>query len=1155
MKMKLLRIFHVLLPCCLVLPATTTHSATIADQPLFLTSSVQPNILLLTDDSGSMHFSVLHTKDARNIPTYSTVIDNQYARWNWNVHISDPGMNIEFFPDRTSQEDMLQACRGFNGAHYNPNVTYTPWPGVDNANVAYGNQSITSARENPYLASGTTQNLTWSSTDRFAGYAIWNDDGDGVFELDECPDPTRSGYDHATQFVKVNDMTAAQKTNFANWFSYYRKLEHIAKNALLKVVSDSEARMGLATLHNHGSVGTPISDMTVSTNKAALQDSIAEISSLNGTPLRQKLSQAGEYFKGTTSTSLFGSSASSPILSAAEGGACQQNFTILMSDGYWNGNDPTVGNADSDNNTSFDGGVYADDTATPASGRIVSNTLADVAMHYYETDLKPLLANEVLTPTGENTQQHLVTYTVAFGVNGTLDDVPPTVAGKKAWPAIEDGEETTIDDMRHAAFNSRGEFLSAGSPDSLATALAEAIASIREATSSSSSVATNSTRLDTNTRIYQARFSSGTWGGQLLAYDINDTTGAIAEDYMWNAADLVPSEINRNIYTSTSAIDGGVEFTWSAASSALSSAGLNEAQTNYIRGVRTGEGTTYRARASLLGDLVNSDPLYSHQENFDYYLLEKDVNGYATYDDYLIGTGDTAKGNRQAMLYIGANDGMLHALLGTGVTTSGCNPDTTACEGKEIFSYIPKAVHSGLSQLSSPSYSHRYFVDNSPKQGDAYIDFDDLGSSNKRWGTALVGTLGAGGKGVFALDISHPTGFTKDDVLWDLDNTDLAHLGYTYSQPAIVKLATGDWGVILGNGYHSDSQNSYANNKAGLYILNLETGAVISWLDTGYDGTSTRPNGLSTPIAVDEDGDKVADTVYAGDLYGNMWKFDISDSNTSKWEVAFTSGNGASKKNEPLFVACENTGTTCSDANRQPITTKPQVIRSDSEGLVVLFGTGKYFEAGDNATTSQKQTFYGIQDTGSLVDDRAKLTEQLIIEEFTAAETGLNYDTRVTTNNIVDYSLSTVRGWYLDLKFGALDGERSVSAPLVRGGRVIFATFIPDTSPCAFGGTGWLMELDAQSGSRLTVSPFDLNDDKAINKGDWVLIDTDGDGVKDTKVPVSGKKSTVGIIKTPSVIETGPIELKYTSGSSGSIEVTRESSGEKVGRQSWIQIK
>ncbi len=705
------------------------------------------------------------------------------------------------------------------------------------------------------------------------------------------------------------------------------------------------------------------------------------------------------------------------------------------------------------------------------------------------------------------------------GFIDTNDNDEPDLASE--WDEDGDGEPDN--------------YVLATRPDKMIAALSSSFDEIEARTSSASAVATNSTRLDTNSKVYQARFSSGTWTGSLLAYNIDSVTGAV-DSLAWDAADLIPAENNRNIFSySTQGSGSGIIFEHTNLSTAQQAL-ITSAELDYIRGDQTNEGVTYRTRSKVLGDIINSDPVYASQDNFDYYELELS-GGFATYDDYLEDTTYTwQKGNRTDMIYVGGNDGMLHAFLGEGDESASCVVAATDCEGEEVFAYIPKSVIADLPNLATLSYSHQYFVDGSPRFGDAYIDFDGTGD---RWGTALVGTLAAGGKGIFALDISDPMNFSADDVLWDLDDGDLSELGYTFGQAAIVKLATGDWGVIFGNGYES------TNGYAVLYIVSLETGSVIKSI-TLED--STGANGLSTPIAVDSDGDKVADLVYAGDLQGNLWSVDISASNNNSWASSYKQGSTP----KPLYQAC--TDDPCTDP--QPITSKPQVIDNDPGGLLVLFGTGKYFEDGDNTDTSQVQTFYAISDDGARVDGRDDLVAQDILAEIDAATSGLNYNVRVTSEYSVDYTAK--EGWYLDFDSASYPGERIVANPLVRNGRVIFPTLVPETDACSYGGTSWLMELDALNGARLSESPFDLDDDGAINTNDYVQYDSDGDGdidADDEWVPVSGKESTVGIIKTPGVISTGDDEVKYTSGSSGNIEVTTESSGDSLGRQSWIQIR
>lgn len=694
-------------------------------------------------------------------------------------------------------------------------------------------------------------------------------------------------------------------------------------------------------------------------------------------------------------------------------------------------------------------------------------------------------------------------------------------------------------------------YVLATEPQKLVTALNSAFDNIVARTSSATSVATNSTRLDTNTKIYQARFNSGDWSGQLLAFDLNNTNGTIGNQ-VWDAATLIPSESSRNIFTYDPDLDIGIEFEYAnlnATQQALldmdasgSTDGFGSDRADYLRGDQGNEqhnSGIFRDRlSSLMGDIINSDPWFVGRiEDFGYTnLAGTEGSDYITFRD--------DKKSRTPALYFGANDGMLHAI----------DADT----GDELFTYIPDSVMSSLSNLTSPFYGcdgagclpHSYYVDGAPKAADAYID---TGSSDQ-WHSILIGSLGAGGKGFFALDITDPDTFGTSNVMWEVSTTqapdagDLADfqndLGYTLTQASIVRMHTGEWAAIMANGYES------ADNKAVLFIINLETGEIIESFDTEV-GDAITPNGLSTPIPVDEDGDRIVDSIYAGDLQGNMWKIDVTATNSNSWGFAFSqSGNPA-----PLYTATDANGTP------QPITSKPQVGKHPDGGVMVYFGTGKYYAVNDQivGATPQVQTFYGIRDLNAVVSSRSDLQEQTIDHEETIVITPplpdqpFIIDVRVTSDTNVNYT--SMSGWYMDLisPVNLAEGERVVSSPLLRGGRVIFTTLIPESDPCGWGGSSWLMEIDAVNGNRLTTSPFDVNQDGTFDIDD--LADLDNDGVGDTEV--SGiRKHGIGIIKTPGVVSTGnDTEVKYVSGSSGNLEVFFESAGEPFGRQSWRQLR
>ncbi|MCB1862860.1 MAG: hypothetical protein KDI47_14195, partial [Gammaproteobacteria bacterium] len=343
---------------------------------------------------------------------------------------------------------------------------------------------------------------------------------------------------------------------------------------------------------------------------------------------------------------------------------------------------------------------------------------------------------------------------------------------------------------------------------------------------------------------------------------------------------------------------------------------------------------------------------------------------------------------------------------------------------------------------------------------------------------------------------------------------------------------------------------------------------LIRKIDTGV-GDGANPNGLATPILVDYNDDKIADRAYAGDLQGNMWAFDLSHAtDVTQWAIDYQSSGTPA----PLFTAMDE------DGNTQAITSKPEVTNHPSGGVMVFFGTGKYFDSGDGAAV-RKNAFYGIWDDFNATNPtpvsggRNSLLQQTITHETFTDSSGnswlsddvtdtvnpFTWDLRVTTEHTISWG--THRGWFIDLKsplaVRGWEGERVVSTPLLRDGRVIFSTMIPTLDPCEYGGTSWLMELSSVDGSRLSVSPFDLNGDGAFNDSDYVTIvvsDPDGNPME-VKVPTSGKKSKVGIIKTPAVIKTKQKEFKFTSGSSGDIEQTLESLSYRDGRQSWRQLR
>jgi type IV pilus assembly protein PilY1 len=531
----------------------------------------------------------------------------------------------------------------------------------------------------------------------------------------ECPDPwylTRKlNYSQARaeniikQFlVTVESMDAAERTNYANWYSFYRKRKWVSKRALSSIISDSTARMGIDTIWNRKSEYVKdVDDITyrgdsaqdtlemaaAKANKEDLLETMFSIGSSNGTPLRKSLKRAGEYFKTSNSNA--------PILSEPLGGSCQQNFTILFTDGVWNNNSPSVGNQDENSSNPFDGGLYADS---------YSNTLADVAMKYYKGDLRTDLDNEVPIIAGvdENPAQHMVTYTVAFGVSGNLDDdIKPGDTNWTGWPEPKSGKSSTIDDVRHAAYNGRGLFLNAQDPQELIDSLNSAISDIQARDASASAVSVNTGSISSTTMLFQAEFNSKKWTGRVNGVPL-ELDGSQAVDPSGNVvkhlASVVPDHNSRVIVTHNGT--NGVPFKWANLTTDQQTIFGSSDVVEYLRGDDAKEvknnGGIYRNREVLtsagargpLGDIVNSSPAYVGNPEFLYpdsleavpyssFITDPDGDGFTKYIDHKAFV-------RNPVIYVGANDGMLHAFDVDPDKVGGAN------FGKEIFAYVPSAV-------------------------------------------------------------------------------------------------------------------------------------------------------------------------------------------------------------------------------------------------------------------------------------------------------------------------------------------------------------------------------------------------------------------------------------------------------------------------------
>jgi type IV pilus assembly protein PilY1 len=966
-----------------------------------------------------------------------------------------------------------------------------------------------------------------------------------------------------------------ERQNFANWYSFYRTrmLATTSGAALAFADLDSTTRVSWQALNTCRGSSTSLVDTSCdgwtgtygsnaikafsnSTHKQNFSNWLARVPTDGNTSLRESMIRAGEYF----STSGENSPYDNDFSTASSGEyTCRRNFHILMTDGIWN--DSTPSNINNRDNTAI-ANLPDDPTGTPYDptqtyARVykdaTSNTLADVAFKYWATDLRGLTDN--VTPVvnevdadGNNlkdsdqqifwnakndpaTWQHMVNFTIGLGLKdflaaGGLTWTGDMYAGSylsirdgtQTWPAAtaQSGTDanygTSAFDLWHAAINSRGRFFSAESPDDITNAFQTIMAQIKAATPTSAALAANSTKAEIGTRVYQAKFGTTTWNGHLYAYDVNPANGSLSPA-AWDAATAMPAHGSRNIYIRNAS--GGASFDWanltSTQESDLDAGGLGQDRVAWIRGDITKEarfsGGIFRNReikqfekvnASdpnfwLLGDIVNSDPEYVGVGSQGYDQLPSGSPGQSTYGSYV----SSHKATRPPAIYVGANDGMLHAFRTT--------------DGVELFAVIPNAVFPDLADLTSPSYSHQFYVDGSPSSGDAYLS---NGLSVSGWNTVVVTGLGAGGNSILAVDATSTATTSASRFMWEYTDTDM---GYTYSQPQVARMNDGSWAAVFGNGYKTSGGGAY------LYVVNLADGTLIKKIQAGTDAN----NGLSTPIMLDTNNDKIMDTAYAGDLQGNMWKFDLSSGTSSSWALA--------NAGTPLFIAKDALG------NRQPITVQPSVANEAvNGGYWVFFGTGKYFALEDVQTTEmgKTQSFYGIWDNGVAVPSYLLRTDPsftLLAQTVTNTTTSNGFDVRVTSNNTVNLS-SSVRGWYMDLPG---NGERVVSESVTiisnidnAENRIIFVTVLPSSDPCDSGGSSWLMEV-LFKGNRPASPVFDLDADGTFGAGDMVTVNIGG---TDTAVPVSGVKSIVGILDTPTWLDKdAAMAFKLAPGTSGGV--------------------
>lgn len=960
---------------------------------------------------------------------------------------------------------------------------------------------------------------------------------------------------------------AQAQQNWANWYTYNGTRANAAKSAIINIFAQNyNILFGLTTLSGtDGGMSLPASATTgafipispysstsITSNNQNILNTLLPLGTSGSSPIRNTLDNVGLYYSGAFP------GYASPIL-----GSCQQNYVVMFTDGAWNNDNlvkGAVGDIDKD-------GSYT--------------TLADIARYWYNN---PTVKMTVYGIAFDNP-------VLAVGPDGW--PTPPLTMNSPAWtPAATDGRSGSIsnactsdlftscgehpDDMWHASFNTNGLFFLDGMDPVKMQAAFQAITQniLSRASGTATSVSQNATTFGTNSQIFQSSYNSINWTGDVKAFPLSstgiNTTPLFSANCMLTGGtcsspagtNTAPTPNNRVIITRNwDGTNTGMAFTWPSSYTTYSVGGnlpanlrsflqsppspyppttttssqitannaYGNALLNYLRGDRTYETTggayTFRPRASLLGDIVDSSPIYITPPN-KVYPDTLEAQPYSSFK--------STYSNRIPMLFVGANDGMLH----------GFNANT----GAEILAYIPGAreIYNHLPALSQKSYGHYFFVNTTPTSGDVFF--------NNNWHSIVAFTLGYGGQSLSILDVTDPANFTEAKAssiyLSEFNDQNDPDFGNVPGTPIIAKVRTGanqsKWAIIVNNGYNSTQADGSASTtgKPALFILMLESGINGGWtLNTTYykilvgTGSTTTPNGLATPFAVDTNGDYIVDYVYAGDQQGNMWRFDLTSTSPSSWTGTL------------LFNAKYTT------AGDQPITAAPIVTVGPTginNGVMVYFGTGQLLQNADYTQTSQvTQSFYGIWDQFS---STAVTKSQLVQQTILGTGTQSNNTYRLASNNPVNYATGSGqnRGWYINLTGTSNLGERVISSPIVRYHNLVFSTFIPPADPCTQSPISWLMELNALTGGAPTVTPFDTNNDGLFNSADNITINTSSGTVT---APAAGYQSTVGAFGTPTVFVSPDkkTELKVLNGSNG-LGTVRENGGASGGRQNWRQL-
>jgi type IV pilus assembly protein PilY1 len=832
-----------------------------------------------------------------------------------------------------------------------------------------------------------------------------------------------------------------------------------------------------------------------------------------------------------------------PSVGGSAGTAATTNATsdsVPAVTGSYTAGTPTTGNpvitgGSSDTLADIAEYYYATDLRNANDKNAVcSSTSSGITRDVCDDDVPPD------TNSGDNEKfQHMNTFTLGLGVSGTIpydSTVTPTKATTMDWPTPTDsssgGDATNVDDLWHAALNGRGKFYSVLSASDLSAAISSIVDVVQSVAGSGSSAATSSLSLvsGAGNRVYEASYTTVQWTGEVQAFSITASDGSFdtTQKPAWAAQHLLDELplTSRKVYfnksgtltnfsydklpsTLTAYFDNFCSKSISSSSTIapsqcdalavadssgktpnLDAANSGANLVSYLAGTRTFETAAptatpvttlplYRARAHLLGDIVGGAPVYVGKPPFSY--------ADAGYADFV-----SKQSGRQAMLYVAANDGMLHALSAANDSTGGV----------EQWAFVPTAVMPNLFKLANASYSknHQYFVDGAPSSGDVYI--------NGAWKTILVGGFNDGGQGYYALDITDPT---NPVMLWEFTDT---NLGLSYGNPVITKRKDGTWVVVFGSGYN----NTAGDGNGHLFVVDAATGAkkldICTDVSSGGSvsggcpspaGTKTTPSGLAKINTwIDDVSNNYSLRFYGGDLLGNVWRFDI-DSNVAPNQASLL-----------LATLTDSKGAV------EPITTQPQTVAiGAAKRAFVVVGTGRFLSQTDTTTTST-QSVYAIADDLTAVgwgDPRSGTNKSKFIQQtFTLnGDAATATSAQISTNAVDLTKVATVAGWYVDFPH---DGERVFADMALQLNTLVISTGIPgDLDACTAGGKSWLYYLNVATGSVVTNNPAgsQYSSEALIEGLNWVK-DTSGNihiYVQDSKGGLTSQKPPVNSSGTP----------------------------------------